>query len=150
MSNSFAFVVSFYVTHPSISPEEITRNLTGLSPSLTVAVGSMERVSRGRLQSRSSPASQTTWQCDFPSERQNDSDVVPLSDYLKNAIREWLLPHREFISSIAGEGSIGFHVGCFMKGRCAGLSLDRELLDLLSEISASLELSTYSLDEQVD
>ena len=37
-----------------------------------------------------------------------------------------------------------------MKGRCAGLSLDRELLDLLSEISASLELSTYSLDEQVD
>jgi hypothetical protein len=134
--NSF-YDISLRVTHPSIDPAEITRNL-GVQPAYSYKVGSMRSTPKGnRLPGLNK---KTFWFARFHDKR--ELGAVPLSDAIRE-INGKLLFAGDFLRLLnSSGGQTEYFIGLFIDGG-AGDKLDWALLAQCADLKIDIALDLY-------
>lgn len=139
--SDYTFCVSLSITHPSISPDEITAALN-VEPSHSHKKGEQRYTTKGRLLEGKNK--ENFWRLTLHKEDRLSASNIRLEDYLLSLNKEYATHSDYFSNIVATGGYIEYFVGWFEGGHNLMATLSPELLISTGELNIAIGLDAYS------
>ena len=142
MANEFFYSACLSVVHPSIDPQEISEEVTSLTPQIQIRAGSERRTSDGALVTPRRTAALSHWLAYLHGGDRIFSGDIAISEFLHSALAR-LEGNREFFLKMRQNGEVVLRIGWFSESNHSAGVLDNELLRRCYELGLDVELNYY-------
>lgn len=136
MPNSYYYMISLRLTHPSIDPSVFSQTL-GLEPQTTWHAGKSRKTPKGTP--LEGTYQESFWTCQITEDKWPDKELVEAL----LEILDQLEPHKEFFHRLVSEGgNAEFFIGWFFDGN-SGDVFDQKILARLVDLKINLSFDIY-------
>jgi hypothetical protein len=139
--SDYTFCVSLSITHPSITPDEITAALN-ITPSDSFKLGDQRIGPKGKVLPGKNK--RNFWRVTPHSDRRLSAKDILLEDYLLSLNNEYV-NHKEYFSKLVATGGyIEYFIGWFNGEYNLMATLPPELLRATGELHIAIGIDAYS------
>lgn len=139
------YEITFTIMHPSIDPQEITKELAGLAPAKTAQAG----IPNPQHNSHGEPRVPTVsvWSARLHDNARLSSDDVEIPELLWKWV-DTLSQHGPFFKSLSESGDVYFHICIFTNDGNHAFVLDSDLLTECGRSNIAVAVDIYFVPQR--